>query len=763
MWRDCMKNYSNLLFVCLLIFLFAACSSSSTDSTGAASRTETGNDTLISVDPVEETSAEPPIFEPNPNAKADAFRLYYKERTDRLLTSINRYAMTGDAIGAAIINKMFIAKDGDDYEVIAGPVDNNAHGYTTFATWKLYQAMGGRNLELTLIRMFEGLAFYEAVTGHEGLTVREALPGWTRTMDGRTDSITRTKNGDVVATPVPFPNAPALEKEIMDTFFSGVKISYRENPEEFFYSFKPINEVEDYAVTYVFDHVGEPLEWIPVSNCCSSFMKAQMGPWKGLGWWGNHNSRDNFTDYVMGYLAAFEAEKTPGLPEDLAIAAKHAADAARNVGNTTTRFGNILMTVDERADYYTLAPAGEVRPDGRTEWQDLGSISSCQMAYLAKALSKEGLHSPVPKVPLPGDLPHEAVESLFKSVGIPVTLRVKKCKCLDEAWFGLTFGDLLGFKILGEPWYEKMERLTYYYPDLFYNLIGSAMDDFQELILGSVGLVYYAKITGDTALYDEAYESLGNLIRIQVILAKLVYGVDRDSTLKASVIKKLGSAYYNAKQDNAKEMLYKGALYERMFGFDSPLRDLDGFAPAEAQISWAASPLSWGDTVPQALMSDDKIKERIMNEINRKKEKEPWIYDRYVSRFFDAAGNHNPPIRRTADGYEFLDQNNQWRSAENPHHNYFGGLHYWLEAPLAVWSKQTLDCEWARLGCKPADFDDSGRVDSTDTAIFNGIWDSFGGAGAICTAGCGGADLDRDGRLDKDDQDYMQAAQGCTR
>ncbi len=369
-----------------------------------------------------------------------------------------------------------------------------SHGYTTFATWKLYQALGGRSLELTLIRMFEGLAFYESVTGHKGLTVREALPGWTRTMDGINKTVARSNDGNPVADPETFP--AELEKEVLDTFFDGVVVTYRENPEEFFYNFKPVNELEDYAVTYVFDHVGEALPWVPVSNCCSSFMKTQIGPWKDLGWWGNHNSRDNFTDYVMGYLAAFEAEKTSGLPADLALAAHHAAEAARRVGDTTTFFGNILMTVDERNDYYTLAPAGEVRPDGRTEWQDLGSISSCQMAYLAKALSKEGLHSPVPKVPLPGDLPHEAIEALFKSIGITLTTCVKKCRCLDEAWFGLTFGDLLGFKILGEPWYEKAERLTYFYPDLFYDLIGSAMDDFQELILVQSGFAIMRKSRG---------------------------------------------------------------------------------------------------------------------------------------------------------------------------------------------------------------------------------------------------------------------------
>ena len=41
-----------------------------------------------------------------------------------------------------------------------------------------------------------------------------------------------------------------------------------------------------------------------------------MGAWEGA-YWGNHNSRDNFTDYALGFLAAMEAAATPGLPADL--------------------------------------------------------------------------------------------------------------------------------------------------------------------------------------------------------------------------------------------------------------------------------------------------------------------------------------------------------------------------------------------------------------------------------------------------------------
>lgn len=716
---------------------------------------------LLGVDKCLPETREVPIFEPNPNAKADAFRLYYRERTDRLLESINRFALTGDVSSAAIINKMYISKQGREYEVIPGPVDNNAHGYTTFATWKLYQAMGGRRLELTLIRMFEGLAFYEEVTGHRGLTVREALPGWTREVEGDIGIIKRRKNGQLIDPPVKFP--ADLENEIMNTFFKGVKITYRENPEDFFYNFKPVNELEDYATTYVFDHIGEPLEWIPVSNCCSSFMKTQKGPWEGLAWWGNHNSRDNFSDYVMGYLAAFEAEKTPGLPADLAKAAKHAADAGRNVGDTTTSHGNILMTVDERSNYQTLAAAGEVRPDGTTEVEDLGSIDSCQMAYLAKAVSTGGLHSPVPKVPLPGFLPRAGIKALLKSIGMPVKMGVSSCRRLDDIGLGVTFGQILNHNILGKPWYEHLKLLTYLYPDIYYGTLESVMDDLQEFTLTSAGLVYYARITGDKALYKEAHASLGNIIKLQTILVKLVFGDDGDARHRAFLIKKLGKDVYEQRQRRAKEILYKVALYERMFGFDSPLKNLDGFVPSEAQIAWAVSPLNWSDTQPDAILSNETIKERIANVINGKKEKEPWIYERYVNRFFDSAGNHNPPVRSTPDGYEFIDQNNQWRKAEIPHHAYFGGLHYWKESALAVWSKQTLNCEWAKWGCQPADFDVSGSVDANDTTIFLARWNASGGEGAKCPSGCGGADLDRDGMLDKDDRDYMQAAQGCYR
>jgi hypothetical protein len=99
----------------------------------------------------------------------------------------------------------------------------------------------------------------------------------------------------------------------------------------------------------------------------------------------------------------------------------------------------------------------------------------------------------------------------------------------------------------------------------------------------------------------------------------------------------------------------------------------------------------------------------------------------------------------------------------NQHHNYYGELNFWLEAAVAVFSPQTLNCEWARLGCAPADFDGSMKVDASDTAIFNARWNAYGGSGAACPDGCDGADLDRDGRLDADDQAYMQASQGCVR
>ncbi|MCZ7582598.1 MAG: hypothetical protein M5R36_04275 [Deltaproteobacteria bacterium] len=372
---------------------------------------DTGDDDTTADDDDDDTVT------PNPNARADAFRLFYRERSLRVITALNRFALSGDVVAANAFGKFAIARDGDAWEVVAGPEGNNPFGKSLFATWRLYQAIGGREFELSLIRMFEGIVFNEAVSGHPGLTTREAFPGWTRTMDGVGDEIERTKWGSPVTPPVTYDNA--LEQEILDTFYDGLLFTYRENPEEFLFNLKPTDELTTFSLTYVFDELDHDPPFLRVSDCCSSFMVSQKGPWTGA-YWGNDNSRDNFTDYAMGFLTAIEAEATDGLPADVAAAAHHAAEAAHRIGDNIVAHDNVLMTVDEWHDYETLTIAGTKNPDGQEEWQDPGSLASCQMAYLAMAISTDGLPYPPPVVPLPGSIETTAIQYLFDLIGLPL-------------------------------------------------------------------------------------------------------------------------------------------------------------------------------------------------------------------------------------------------------------------------------------------------------------------------------------------------------
>ena len=50
----------------------------------------------------DDTGDDPPP-DPNPNAKADAFRLFYKERSLRTNLSYNRFGLAADAVAATMI------------------------------------------------------------------------------------------------------------------------------------------------------------------------------------------------------------------------------------------------------------------------------------------------------------------------------------------------------------------------------------------------------------------------------------------------------------------------------------------------------------------------------------------------------------------------------------------------------------------------------------------------------------------------------------
>jgi len=693
-------------------------------------------------------------------AKANAFRLFYKERTERALVSLNRFSLAGDVVAANAFGSASVARSGNRWEVVPGPDDNNPFGKTLFSTWKLYQAMGGRDLELTLIRMFEGIVFNEAVSGHPGLTTRMAYPAWRRTVDGVGHTITRTRFGVAVTPPVVYPQV--LEREILDTFFRGAVFTYRENPEETFFNLMPALSMGSFALTYVFHELDHDPPFLRQSDCCSSFMRSQKGPWQGA-YWGNHNSRDNFTDYAMGFLAAFEAEATPGLPPDLARAAAAAAQAARRVGDHVVAHGNVLMTVDEWHDYDTLTPAGSMNPDGEVEWQDLGSLASCQMAYVAHAVSNQGLSWPIPETPLPGAIETSAIRDLFRKLGLPPPpLPVVQCRSLDDAFIGMTWREILDIQIFDIPLWKVAELIALLAPDLFPELLGGMMDDFYEMMLGSVVLSFYAQQRGDEELLSAALGSMQNFIELQGILARLVYR----TAAHPRILQANGPEVVREQIRSADEMLYKGAAYARMFGFDAPEAYLNGFAIGDARVAYVEQALERGDTAARPLLSDEEIAAVIEARLDGTEDRAPWRVERYRERF--APDGDTPyPVRRSGDGYECIGPDDGWMPTENARHVPFSmsspGL--WFEAPLCVHGTDTLDCSWAKLGCAPADLDGSGIVDDADVARFESTYARYGW-GAWCREAnqrCEGADLDRSGFLTRADQAYMEAAQGCRR
>ncbi len=708
---------------------------------------------------LDDDDSQNPLPAANPNAKADAFRLFYRERVDRTVMVLNRFAVAGDAVFATTFNKNYVAKTGAEYQVVPGPNDNNPIGITAYTIWQLYKVMGGRNLELTLIRLFEGLKFNEQVSGHSGLTCREALPGWTRVMDGVNDTVTRTRFGAPFTSPVTFD--PLLEKEILDTFYDDITVTYRENPREYYFGFKPINELTQYAVTFVFTHLHEDPAWMHISNCCSSWMITPPGYlWEGAAW-GNHNSRDNFTDYAIGYLAAFEAENMAGLPADLATAAQNAADAARRTGDAIVAANMIQMTVDEhQGDYETLMPGGHMRPDGTTEWQDLGSLASCQMVYVAQAISSEGLGYPVPELPMPGAVETSAVELLFDSLGINLPGPAITCTSLDDAIFGMTFGQIIDMKIMGAPWYEVAMVFETLIPGLFNTLLESMMDDFKELILGAVNLCYYADMVGDDELFDEAHQSLSNLIELTYIIADLVYANTDKAAARKAIDAWKGPGAAIAARSSADELYYLAALYGRMFDLDTSLEHFSDFEWGSQRIAHMENYLNMGDTSYKALLSDGEIKTMIDNNLAGK---DSWIVDRYNNRF-GAPPDRTYPIRRDGAGYEAIIDDGQWHAVENDRHTWIGSVHIFYEAPLCLNDAlHTLDCSWAMLGCAPADLDDSGEAGPDDLVLFNEAVNTYG-FGAQCSnmnSWCDGADMDKNGILEAEDRDFIYAAMGC--
>jgi hypothetical protein len=683
----------------------------------------------------------PPVMDGNNASRALGFELFYRERLNRHLITFNRFAIAGDAVFAHAVAQNRVAKTGNAYEVLVGPNDNNPIGKVTFEAAQAYAMFGGHELELTLIRLFEGLVFLEEVSGHPGLTCRMALPGWTLTLDGVADTVTRTRGGVSVASPVVY--SPALETAILDTFFAGTQFTYWENPEDQYVLRYPIGRTTSYASTWVFS--GLPT-FLRISNCCASYIISQKGTWRGA-YWSNHNSRDNFPDLVMGYLAAVDVLRDPNLPSDLWVAAQRARVAGERVGARVIGDGSKLMTVSEFLSYDELIPGGATRPDLRHEDGDLGSLNTCQLVYIAEAVSPAGLDVPAPVLPLGDSVENLAFRALMTAIGVDLgSGATTECHSLDDAMGGKTWGEILTAEVLGVPWVDFIDDMTVQHPEQILPLVRNCIGAFQFLELSSAALVYYGEVVGRPELERTARQTLANLVAIHRVLA-------------GALMAAAGDPADPGLASEAMRNRYLAAIWASAFGVDAPTEDYAGFD--EARGAMARRDVWWDlpDTELAPLLSDAELAASIEAELDSRSASEPWIVDRYQSRF--AAG---PPVRRAGEGYEAVDLTGQWVATANSRHRVYSEHHLFFELPLCVHAPEAISCAWARLGCGRPDLDESGIVDAVDQMLFDEA--RLASVGIQCTprnSWCQGADLDRNYVVDQDDAAFMAAAQGCRR
>ena len=406
------SNFRRSLFLGPLVAFLACSEASETMMTvDAAADVVSGDDLRPDLDVPEDVPPEAPdiqdeldtadAIDETPSgtdeSRARAFKLFYRERLDRVLVAFNRFSLFGDVGFAVAVDRADVARDGDSYDIVVGPKDNNLMGTPLRAIWHAWRHFRSRTAELTLIRMLRGFEFYESVSGVPGLTSRMVLTGWTLDIDGVTKTAKRTRGGAMVASPMP--TDAALEAEIIETFFDGLSVKVRSDPKDTYLSFLPGRDPVDYAITHSIPNLPD---FIRISDCCATLRRTPEGkPWENA-WWSNHNSRDNFPDIALGFLAAREALTFDETPADVKAIAQRVVDAGTRVADLTEANGGNIMTIDEVHPYGELSVSGELRPHGLPENEDLGSMASCPMALLNRALTKEGLTSEPKDVFLPG-------------------------------------------------------------------------------------------------------------------------------------------------------------------------------------------------------------------------------------------------------------------------------------------------------------------------------------------------------------------------
>ncbi|MFH1531883.1 MAG: hypothetical protein ABIK09_14250 [Pseudomonadota bacterium] len=667
----------------------------------------------------------------DPEAAARGFRLYYRERVERAVVAYNRFMLFGDVPFATTIGKAGVARSGDDWEVVAGPNDNNRIGVSIRTTWYAYRVFRSRFLALSLIRMLEGLVFFEALSGHPGLTARMVYPGWTRVVDGAAGTVERTRGGELVVAPVAVD--PALEAEMIAAFFNGFHCTWREDPEDVLLEYMPAREIGPYAVTYSFSMTPR---YLRVSDCCTSLMRIPEGePWAGA-WFGNHNSRDNFPDLAMGYLVARQIMDDTDVDADLQETAARAWAAGQRVGDLIQTHEGRLMTVDEHNPYDTLVVAGAVRPDGETEAEDLGSLSDCQMVFLARALSTGGLSLPLPELPAPGSL--EFLLADFLGGSCPLQEPVRTCTRLQEAYCGKDWSTIGELEFMGRPWLDAVAKLEADAPGAAEDLIGSFQDDFNEKTIAALALVTYAGAVNDEALLAEAQAALGEITTLLRFFGELLWA--------------------RTQPDRLVERRYEAALFDAEGGLEVDPAELGDLARAEAQMARLEGMLDLPETPTEALRTDEEILALVEDRLAGASET---TRERYLEHY-----GETPPLRRAGDGYEARGHHPEfdwpWKEVATPRHHQLGGVRLLEAIPLCVTAPHLLDCTWARLGCRRPDLDGSGAVDAVDQALLEAALAAHGESpcGAV-NDWCGGADLDHTGTADAVDQAFMAAAQGC--
>lgn len=669
---------------------------------------------------------------PDPVAAARAFKLYYRERVERAVVAYNRFMVFGDTTFGINIRKAGISRRGDVFEVVPGPNDNNSMGMSARTAWFAYKVFRSRLLALSVIRMFDGLAFLATMTGHDGVTGRNAYPGWTMTIDGPTGTVTRARDG-APATP-PFPPDAALEAEMLSAFFDGVTVTYRGEPPDILLTYMPAQEVGPYAVTYGFSMLPA---YLRVSDCCTSLLRVpEPYPWAGA-FFSNHNSRDNFPDLAFGFLAAREAMDDPDADADVRAAATRAWAAGQMVGDSVESNGGRIMTVSEQGPWDQLIPSGQVRPDGTTEAEDLGSMSDCQMTYLARALSSAGLTMPLPQLPEPGALDDLVSPLLDKDIGCAPKGSAHTCTSLGGAICGKTWGQMNELTLGGKGLIDKARQMEATVPGSANALLGHFYGNYDQPLNSMLAVCEYARITGNAALQVEARASLAQMTELSRTFADVLYASTNPG-------------------EQARKRLWT-ALIDAQGGLPVSSDDLGDFAPVEQQMARLEAVLDLADTTDAALLTDQEIADRVTDELAGKN-------DVVKQRFADAWGT-TPPLRRAGNGYEARTWTPEgvtdWHAVPTPHHVVFGGIELLEALPLCVTTPGALDCTWARLGCARPDLDHDGAVGEPDRVLFQQARASASTGCSGDNGWCGGADLDHTGAVDDLDAAFLDAAEGC--